>query len=261
MQAKLLGVCVCLGCTRALNVLEPRQLGIVVDRIGTSRTHIPVFEVFLWIVYRWLDSSVVSQIKYLLWLPLEQYADGSLKKAAYNKVMGLSRDFHTEKRSGELYQSIGQGHSLTSIVEIILFKVGPMLIDLGVAFVYLCWVFGPYMALIVAATTLIFAWTSAYFIDRQTEPRRRQMGLSRKEYQHMYDTVGGYVQITVVWFTQHDRNLERFDPRRHTNTGICVDGAQSYISTVVNMNESAIVKSSVTGSIAYEVNGVHADLC
>ena len=155
----------------------------------------PIFEVVLWVIYRWLDSSVVSQIKYMLWLPVEQYAQGSLKKAAYNQVMGLSRDFHTEKRSGELYTSIRQGDSLTSMVEIILFKVLPMLIDLGVAFVYLCWVFGPYMALIVAATTMIFSWTSAYFIDKQTELRRRQTGLSRKEFQHMYDTLAGYVLL------------------------------------------------------------------
>ena len=249
LQAKLLGVCVCLGCTRALNLLEPRQLGIVVDRIGTSRAHMPILEVLLWIVYRWLDSSFVSQIKYLLWLPIEQYADGSLQKAAYNQVMSLSRDFHTEKRSGELYTSIGQGQSLRSMVEIILFKVVPMLVDLGVAFVYLCWVFGPYMALIVAATTMIFAWTSAYFIDRQTEPRRRQIGLARKEFQHMYDTVGGYVQLLVVSFTQHHTNFGRFASRRHTNAGICVDGAQSYTLTVATMNKSAIVKSSVSGRI------------
>ena len=249
LQAKLLGVCVCLGCTRALNVLEPRQLGIVVDRIGTSRAHMPILEVLLWIVYRWLDSSFVSQIKYLLWLPIEQYADGSLQKAAYNQVMSLSRDFHTEKRSGELYTSIGQGKALRSMVEIILFKVVPMLVDLGVAFVYLCWVFGPYMALIVAATTMIFAWTSAYFIDRQTEPRRRQIGLARKEFQHMYDTVGGYVPLLVVSFTQHHTNFGRFAPRSHTNSGICVDGAQSYTLTVANMNKSAIVKSLVSGRI------------
>ena len=158
----------------------------------------PIFEVLLWIVYRWLDSSVVSQIKYMLWLPVEKYAVGSLQKAAYNQVMGLSRDFHTEKRSGELYTSIRQGDSLTSMVEMILFKVVPMLVDLGIAFVYLCWIFGPYMALIVAATTMVFAWTSAYFIDRQTEPRRRQIGLCRKEFQQMYDTVAGYVQLTVI---------------------------------------------------------------
>lgn len=166
-----------------------------------SQTHVPVLEVLLWVVYRWLDSSIISQIKYMLWLPLEQYSDGSLKKAAYNHIMSLSRDFHTEKRSGELYTSIGQGKSLKSIVEVLLFRVVPMLIDLTVAFVYLCWIFGPYMALIVAVTTVIFLWTSAYFADQQTEPRRRLTGLSRKECQVMYDTVGGYVQ-SIATFPQ-----------------------------------------------------------
>ena len=190
-------MCVCILCTRALNLLEPRQLGIVVDKLGASQAHLPMLEVFLWILYRWMDSSVISQIKYILWLPLEQYAQGSLKKAAYNQIMSLSRDFHTEKRSGELYTSIRQGSSLTSIIEMLLFKLGPMVVDLTVAFVYLCWIFGPYMALIVAATTMIFLWTSAYFTDRQTEPRRRLTGLARKEFQLMFDTLGGYVRFAI----------------------------------------------------------------
>ena len=156
----------------------------------------PVLEVLLCVVYRWADSSIISQIRYTLWLPFEQYADGSLKKAAYNQIMGLSRDFHTEKRSGELYTSISQGNSLKAIIEVLLFKIGPMLIDLTVAFVYLCWIFGPYMALIVGTTTAIFLWTSAYFVDRQTESRRRLSGLSRREFQLMYDTIGGYVKST-----------------------------------------------------------------
>ena len=161
-----------------------------------SQTHMPILEVLLWVVYRWADSSIISQIRYTLWLPFEQYADAALKKAAYNQIMGLSRDFHTEKRSGELYTSIGQGHSLKSIIETLLFKIAPMLIDLTVAFVYLCWIFGPYMALIVATTTVIFLWTSAYFVNQQTEPRRRLSGLSRREFQVMYDTIGGYAEST-----------------------------------------------------------------
>lgn len=164
-----------------------------------SPAHMPIFEVLLWIVYRWTDSSIITQTRYILWLPFELYAAGSLKKAAYNQIMGLSRDFHTEKQSGELYASIGQGASLKSIVQALLFRVVPMLIDLTVAFVYLCWIFGPYMALIVSATTAIFLWTSAYFVDQQTEPGRRWTGLSRKEKQVMYDTIGGYVQSTATF--------------------------------------------------------------
>lgn len=198
LQSKLLGVFLCLLCTRALNLLEPRQLGIVVDKIGASPTHMPIVEVVLWIIYRWIDSSIISQIRRMLWLPFEQYADVSLKKAAYNHIMGLSREFHTGKQSGELYTAIGQGHSLKSIVQLLLFSVVPMLTDLTVAFVYLCWIFGPYMALIVATTTVIFLLTSAYFVEKQTEPRRRATGLSRRENQVMYDTVGGYVQSPMT---------------------------------------------------------------
>lgn len=208
LQAKLLGVCLCLLCTRALNLLEPRQLGIVVDKIGNSPANLPVFEVFLWIVYRWIDSSVIGYVKWILWLPFEQYADGSLKKAAYNQIMSLSRDFHTEKQSGELYTSIRQGGSLKSIIEMLLFRVAPMLADLTVAYVYLCWIFGPYMALIVAATTLIFLWTSAYFIDQLIEPRRRLKGLARKEDQLMYDTVGGW--SSVEYFNRRKYEQERY---------------------------------------------------
>ena len=189
-----LGVCLCLLCTRALNLLEPRQLGIVVDRLGMSQDHLPILEVLLWIFYRFLDYSVITQIKYFLWLPLSQYAGGTLKKAAYNQIMRLSRDFHTEKQSGDLYTSIGHGNSLTEIIDMVLFNILPMLADLGVAFIYLCWIFGSYMALIVAATTMVFLWSSAYFIDMQREPKRRSTGLIRRENQHMYDTVGGYVQ-------------------------------------------------------------------
>ena len=191
IQAKLFGVCLCILCTRALNLLEPRQLGIVVDRIGASRTHLPIFEVFVWIMYSWLDTSVVSKIRYTLWTPFEMYAQGSLNKAAYNQVMGLSRDFHTNKESGELYKSIGHGASLTETLEVILFRVVPMLLDLILAFVYLCWIFGPYMALIVGATTMTYLWLSAYFVDQGIEPRRRLIGLSRRENQVMHDTVEG----------------------------------------------------------------------
>lgn len=66
-----------------------------------------------------------------------RYAEASIKTAAYNQIMGLSRDFHTEKQSGELYKSIEQGSSVTSLLETIMFQVVPMFVDIIVAFSYL----------------------------------------------------------------------------------------------------------------------------
>lgn len=57
-------------------------------------------------------------------------------------------------------------------------------------------VFGPYMALIVAATTMIYLWASSYSIAKQVEPLRRSNGLARKENQLMYDSVGGWSSVS-----------------------------------------------------------------
>jgi len=141
VQLQILGVILCLLSKRALNVLQPRQLGIVLDSLNTSKTDgsikILVSEVLLYVFYRWVWSSVLEPIRRRLWLPVQQNALKALKTGAYNQIMGLSRDFHTEKHSGELYRSIDQGTSIINILDTALFHMLPVLVDLVVAIGYL----------------------------------------------------------------------------------------------------------------------------
>lgn len=64
-------------------------------------------------------------------------AQASIKIAAYNQIMSLSRDFHTEKQSGELYKSIEQGRSITGLLEVVALQILPLFTDVVVAFSYL----------------------------------------------------------------------------------------------------------------------------
>ena len=77
--------------------------------------------------------------------------------------MSLSCDFHDNKKSGELYRSIEQGKSIGSLLETLLFELLPMLIDLVVAYAYLYYLFGAYMALTVAATSIMYLWVAMYY--------------------------------------------------------------------------------------------------
>ena len=208
LQAKILVVCLSVLGVRVLNVLEPRQLGIVIDRLGLSQGHIPLLEVGLWVLFSWVRNSILPQIRYMLWLSVEQYAEGSIRTASHDHIMGLSRDFHTAKQSAELYMAISQGYALKQIAEALLFKLLPMVVDVAVAFVYLYWVFGPYMALIVAATTVIFVWASLAFVDQQTEPRRKWCSLQRRERQVMSDSIGGW--SSVSYFNRHGYEKGRY---------------------------------------------------
>ena len=110
--------------------------------------------------------------------------------------MTLSCDFHDNKESGELYKSVEQGNSINSLLETLLFEVVPMLFDLIVAYAYLYYLFGAYMALTVAATTVVYLWVTTYYSAKESEYRRRNTGISRKEYQCMYDTLGSWSTVT-----------------------------------------------------------------
>lgn len=64
------------------------------------------------------------------------------------------------------------------------------------------------MALTVAATTVTYLWASTYFIDSQIEPRRISRGISQKEAQLMYDTVGGWSSVSYF-------NRQAYEKRRY----------------------------------------------
>ena len=122
-------------------VLEPRQLGIVFDRMSTVTSDAdlkPIMsEVILFVFYRWIENVLAGPAERLLWRPIEQNAERSLQTATYNHIMDLSRDFHTEKQSGELYSSISQGSSMINILDDVIFRLLPVFIDLVLAAVYL----------------------------------------------------------------------------------------------------------------------------
>ena len=73
----------------------------------------------------------------MIQLTFDRNIQAAIKKEAYNHIMSLSRDFHTEKRSGELFRSISQGSSITDLLDVAFVRIVPVCIDLIVAVFYL----------------------------------------------------------------------------------------------------------------------------
>lgn len=71
VQLNIAGVGICILLTRVLNVLAPRQLGILLNSLELSYERLPIVQFLLYILYIWLSSSVVSPVKRLLWIPVE----------------------------------------------------------------------------------------------------------------------------------------------------------------------------------------------
>ena len=198
----LIGVGLCVLCERFLNVLTPRQLGIVVNALSSGSGSL-YKQVAVYILLTYASSYAgIDAIKDCLWFPVQQYSYASITTSAYNHVMELSCEFHDNKQSGELYQSIRQGSSINELFELALFKLGPMFIDIAVAYWYLNFLFGPYMTLAAAATTVLYLCSTFYFNAKQSKNRRLYLDSARKESQVMYDTGTFFDDLSPIFITQ-----------------------------------------------------------
>ena len=190
----MLGCVVCILCIRVFKVLQPRQLGIIVNILASGSGSL-YKGISLYVLYFWL-SAVMEPIQACLWIPVDQYAEMRISTAAYNQIMELSSDFHDNKQSGELYRTISQGSSISSLLDTVCWRFGPMLLDLAVGYGYLYHLFGPYMALLAAATTIAYLSSALQLNSKLSKRRRKCQELSRKEHQAMYDSVGSWATVS-----------------------------------------------------------------
>ena len=91
---------------------------------------------------------------------------------AYKNMMGLSADFHTSKDSGEVLKAIEQASSLNSVIQMVLFELFPVLIDVAIAMYYVTHLFDAYMAFIILFIGMAYIWLGFIFTTI-SQPRRR----------------------------------------------------------------------------------------
>jgi ABC-type transport system involved in Fe-S cluster assembly fused permease/ATPase subunit len=217
----MLGVGLCLVAIRVLNVMVPRQLGLVVNSLGQPDKIRPFIELSIYAVLAASESSVgVRALRTYLWLPVENYAYQSIDCASYNHIMSLSSDFHDNKNSGELYQAMWQGHSVIQLLETLLYQLAPMLVDLLVACIFLYYLFDAYMLLIVSSTMVMYLWASVQFTVMQTKARRTYVATSRRSYQVLYDTMGGWRTVSYFNRLQHAKETYASSRAAHLDNRI-----------------------------------------
>jgi ABC-type transport system involved in Fe-S cluster assembly fused permease/ATPase subunit len=186
----------CLLATRALNILTPRQLGIVVTLLGASKQK-ALEALAIYVVLIWISSySGIKAVQRLLWVPVMTNAQVSLQCASYDHIMDLSCDFHDEKQSGDLYTAMGQGDTLVDLLDTILLDCLPIVIDLTLALVYFYILFDTYLVLIGAATIVLYLWTFISLMDIAMKIHRKRVVAGRKQQAILYDTMGEWRTVT-----------------------------------------------------------------
>jgi ABC-type transport system involved in Fe-S cluster assembly fused permease/ATPase subunit len=136
-------------------------------------------------------------LQFWLWQPLEYYSYDALNSAAHRHVMELSSDFHDSKETSYVNGAVMQGGGIRSLIDKLIFTLIPMFIDLFLVFAYLYYLFGPYMALTLAATTFFYLYTTAKLSDMSATRRRAYIVYYHKEFYSSYSSVENWRTASV----------------------------------------------------------------
>ncbi|EXJ62087.1 hypothetical protein A1O7_02520 [Cladophialophora yegresii CBS 114405] len=185
---------------RVINVFVPVMVGKITDALSgddDGGVRAPWLDIALYILFRWLQGSqgILSAARSILWIPVEQYSYRAISTAAFEHVHGLSAEFHTGKRTGELISALNKGSSINSFLEMVTFQVGPMVFDLVVAVVFLTIKFDAYLGLVVAIVTFLYIYVTIRLAAWRVTLRRnyvnadREMEAVKNDSLHSWDTV------------------------------------------------------------------------
>ena len=209
LQLNMIGVGVCVLAGRALAILSPRQLGILINALGAGVGSNVFVALVVYALLQWLQSSGgIPGVQQFLWIPVESNAEQRLEIASYNHIMELSCDFHDGKRSGELYTAMYQGTSIVRLLDRVLYHLGPLVLDLVLACVYFYFLFDVYLVLIGVAITVAFFWISIHMTSWHTKLNRKNNKNYRGKQQVLYDTMGGW--RTVTYFNRVHHAEEKY---------------------------------------------------
>ncbi|OAL42518.1 hypothetical protein IQ07DRAFT_671450, partial [Pyrenochaeta sp. DS3sAY3a] len=107
---------------RVFNLLTPRQLGIVTNKLQEQNGVIPWKDIGLWVLFTYISSYAgLGIIDGLANIVISNSASRRITSLAFKHVLGLSMDFHTSKDSGEVLKAVEQASSLNTLIKTVLF--------------------------------------------------------------------------------------------------------------------------------------------
>lgn len=202
---------ICLLVSNLLNLLIPRQTGVIMDSLSGVGNANPWIAVITYILLRLASSETgIDLLRQWLWVPVRYYSNEAITRAAFSHIMYLSADFHESKSTSDMIMAIHGGTSVSRIVENVLLQAAPMLIDLCVAVVYLSVTFGSFGGLTTMATGTIFLLLASKLVAQSSTTSRGRVHAHYQEYSIRTSSFLG-------WTTASAFNQLGYEDNRHAN--------------------------------------------
>lgn len=183
---------------RVMTIAVPNQLGLVADKlIAGSLPYRDLAVYFLLSILAGGTGSVLPVIRDLAKIPIEQFSYRQLTNAAFNHVMALTMEFHSDRDSAEVMKAVDQGQALTNVLQTAILEMLPTILDMLLAFVTLYVKFNSSVALCMIAASLSYLATEVVTSSWNIDNRRFMTKAERKQSRAMHQAVQGWQTVSA----------------------------------------------------------------
>ncbi|KAF2464740.1 uncharacterized protein BDR25DRAFT_241597, partial [Lindgomyces ingoldianus] len=191
MQCYAIGVLFCLLIERVANVLSPHYLGVIVDKISSSKEtgQLPLKDIFFLIfVIKVPHETIFVPIRDILSTRLYFWSYGKVLVSSYSHMLGLFLEFQENKDTRKVLKGVEQAQTLNRLVYQLAMDVIPAIVDVIVAIGYLSYIFDFQLGTIILVTGICYVIVTHKFTITGAQRQRPYIrtGQTSRKLMHEY---------------------------------------------------------------------------
>ena len=237
LRIRVVGAVLTIIIGKLISVATPFLYKNVVDALSVPMDAAPIALIVAYGVAH-LFSQMTEDIRQLLFVAVSQRAVRVTSLEVFRKLHRLSLRFHVERQTGGVATIIARGTTgMEFLLELSLFNIFPILIELVLVSAILLRLYDPIFALITACTILAYLGFTFSVTRWQLQFRRRMNALDVAASMKAIDSLLNYE--TVKYFGAEAEEARRFDVAKRAYESAAIRNQSTQVA--MNAGRSLII--------------------
>ncbi|GMH33510.1 hypothetical protein BSKO_01344 [Bryopsis sp. KO-2023] len=154
-------------------------------------------------------GSILSSARQYLFFPITQDAYRRISAELFSHVLNLDLKYHLERKTGEVIRVMDRGTAaIQSVLSTVVFNVGPQLVDMVIAIIYVCAFVQGWIGIIIIVTLAIYLPLTVYLSEMR---RTLKQELNKRDNEKSFKATDALLNYeTVKYFNNEDYEIQQF---------------------------------------------------
>lgn len=257
LKIRVVAAILCLFIAKAATVYVPLLYKEAIDALNTGASTAMSIPLGLILAYGGARvlALLFSQLRDAILAKVGQHAIRTVSLELFRHLHSLALHFHLSRQTGGLTRAIERGgKGIQTLLSFLLFNIVPTLFEIGLVCVLLWKLFDIWLALVTAATVLLYLIYTLFITEWRTQFRRQMNEMDAQTSTKAIESLLNYE--TVKYFGNEDHEARRYDiSLRHYERA----AMRSQLSlSLLNMGQAAIIATGLTIVMVMTAQGIVA---